>query len=426
MEGETTILNKIENNKRLTKEEIAFMVNGFLDKSVSENVMSKFLLLVKEKGLSYKETFYLTDAMIKSGEVLDLSDINKVVVDKHSTGGVGDKVTFLVSPIVCALGIGVMKMSGRSLGFTGGTIDKLESIPGYRVKITNEEFRNNVNNVGVSVISQTSALAPADKKIYALRDEIGAVESIPLIASSIMSKKIASGAKYIVIDLKVGKGAFMKNVKDAKTLAKYMIKIGKYFDRKVVCVLTRMDSPLGYTVGNAIEVKEAIEFFDGKQEKRLLELVTTISSYMVSLGANVSYKTARKQVIEVIKNGKAKEKFYEWISNQGGDLSSVVLSENKAIVKSKESGYISEIKPLEIAELVSSLGAGRVKKEDNIDLSVGVRLFKTLYDKVEIGDIIGEIYYKDYVNDMESKLANSIKITSIKTKEKDIVIGVIK
>ena len=195
MEGETTILNKIENNKRLTKEEIAFMVNGFLDKSVSENVMSKFLLLVKEKGLSYKETFYLTDAMIKSGEVLDLSDINKVVVDKHSTGGVGDKVTFLVSPIVSALGIGVMKMSGRSLGFTGGTIDKLESIPGYRVKITNEEFRNNVNNVGVSVISQTSALAPADKKIYALRDEIGAVESIPLIASSIMSKKIASGAK---------------------------------------------------------------------------------------------------------------------------------------------------------------------------------------------------------------------------------------
>ena len=426
MEGETTILNKIENNKRLTKEEIAFMVNGFLDKSVSENVMSKFLLLVKEKGLSYKETFYLTDAMIKSGEVLDLSDINKVVVDKHSTGGVGDKVTFLVSPIVSALGIGVMKMSGRSLGFTGGTIDKLESIPGYRVKITNEEFRNNVNNVGVSVISQTSALAPADKKIYALRDEIGAVESIPLIASSIMSKKIASGAKYIVIDLKVGKGAFMKNVKDAKILAKYMIKIGKYFDRKVVCVLTCMDSPLGYTVGNAIEVKEAIEFFDGKQEKRLLELVTTISSYMVSLGANVSYKTARKQVIEVIKNGKAKEKFYEWISNQGGDLSSVVLSENKAIVKSKESGYIREIKPLEIAELVSSLGAGRVKKEDNIDLSVGVRLFKTLYDKVEIGDIIGEIYYKDYVNDMESKLANSIKITSIKTKEKDIVIGVIK
>lgn len=426
MEGETTILNKIENNKRLTKEEIAFMVNGFLDKSVSENVMSKFLLLVKEKGLSYKETFYLTDAMIKSGDVLDLSDINKVVVDKHSTGGVGDKVTFLVSPIVSALGIGVMKMSGRSLGFTGGTIDKLESIPGYRVKITNEVFRNNVNNVGVSVISQTATLAPADKKIYALRDEIGAVESIPLIASSIMSKKIASGAKYIVIDLKVGEGAFMKNVKDAKTLAKYMIKIGKYFDRKVVCILTLMDSPLGYTVGNAIEVKEAIEFFEGKQEKRLLELVTTISSYMVSLGASISYKKARKQVVEVIKNGKAKEKFYEWISNQGGDLSGVVLSENKVIVKSKESGYISEIKPLEIAELVSSLGAGRVKKEDDIDLSVGVRLFKTLYDKVEIGDIVGEIYYKDYVNDMESKLANSIKISSIKTKEKDIVIGVIK
>lgn len=423
---EAEILKKMKVNKVLTKEEITYMVNGYNDGKIDDKVMSKFLMNIKNNGLSYEEVFYLTDAMIKTGEILSLDKINRTVVDKHSTGGVGDKVTIILSPIIASSGLGIAKMSGRSLGFTGGTIDKLESIPGYKIKLTDKEFINAVNKIGVAVISQTSSLAPADKKIYALRDEIGAVESIPLIASSIMSKKIASGAKYIVIDLKVGKGAFMKNVKDAKILAKYMIKIGKYFDRKVVCVLTRMDSPLGYTVGNAIEVKEAIEFFDGKQEKRLLELVTTISSYMVSLGANVSYKIARKQVIEVIKNGKAKEKFYEWISNQGGDLSGVVLSENKAIVKSKESGYISEIKPLEIAELVSSLGAGRVKKEDNIDLSVGVRLFKTLYDKVEIGDIIGEIYYKDYVNDMESKLANSIKITSIKTKEKDIVIGVIK
>lgn len=423
---EAEILKKMKVNKVLTKEEINYMVTGYNDGKIDDKVMGKFLMNIKNNGLSYEEVFYLTDAMIKTGEILSLDKINRTVVDKHSTGGVGDKVTIILSPIIASSGLGIAKMSGRSLGFTGGTIDKLESIPGYKIKLTDKEFINAVNKIGVAVISQTSSLAPADKKIYALRDEIGAVESIPLIASSIMSKKIASGAKYIVIDLKVGKGAFMKNVKDAKILAKYMIKIGKYFDRKVVCVLTRMDSPLGYTVGNAIEVKEAIEFFDGKQEKRLLELVTTISSYMVSLGANVSYKIARKQVIEVIKNGKAKEKFYEWISNQGGDLSSVVLSENKAIVKSKESGYISEIKPLEIAELVSSLGAGRVKKEDNIDLSVGVRLFKTLYDKVEIGDIIGEIYYKDYVNDMESKLANSIKISSIKSKEKDIVIGVIK
>lgn len=423
---EAEILKKMKVNKVLTKEEINYMVTGYNDGKIDDKVMGKFLMNIKNNGLSYEEVFYLTDAMIKTGEILSLDKINRTVVDKHSTGGVGDKVTIILSPIIASSGLGIAKMSGRSLGFTGGTIDKLESIPGYKIRLTDKEFINAVNKIGVAVISQTSSLAPADKKIYALRDEIGAVESIPLIASSIMSKKIASGAKYIVIDLKVGKGAFMKNVKDAKILAKYMIKIGKYFDRKVVCVLTRMDSPLGYTVGNAIEVKEAIEFFDGKQEKRLLELVTTISSYMVSLGANVSYKIARKQVIEVIKNGKAKEKFYEWISNQGGDLSSVVLSENKAIVKSKESGYISEIKPLEIAELVSSLGAGRVKKEDNIDLSVGVRLFKTLYDKVEIGDIIGEIYYKDYVNDMESKLANSIKISSIKSKEKDIVIGVIK
>ena len=422
MEGETTILNKIENNKRLTKEEIAFMVNGFLDKSVSENVMSKFLLLVKEKGLSYKETFYLTDAMIKSGEVLDLSDINKVVVDKHSTGGVGDKVTFLVSPIVSALGIGVMKMSGRSLGFTGGTIDKLESIPGYRVKITNEEFRNNVNNVGVSVISQTSALAPADKKIYALRDEIGAVESIPLIASSIMSKKIASGAKIIVIDLKVGEGAFMKNIRDAKKLAKYMIEIGKYFDRKVVCILTRMDSPLGYTVGNVLEVREAMDFFNGIYEPRLKELILTLSSYMIHLGKDISLTEARKEVNNLLKSGKAKFKFKEWITNQKGDLTKLKFSNEKLEIYSNKSGYITKVDPLIIASLVQDLGAGRIKKEDKIDLSVGIKLNKTVNNKVKKGELLGTIYYNKEIPDMEKRFISAFKIRSILSSEKDIII----
>lgn len=426
MEREISILKKIENKKKLTKEEISYMVNGYMNSEVSEDVMSKFLLLVKEKGLSYKDTFYLTSAMIESGDVLDLSGVNKTVVDKHSTGGVGDKVTFLISPIVASLGIGVMKMSGRSLGFTGGTIDKLESIPGYKVKISNEEFINNVNKIGVSVISQTSSLAPADKKIYALRDEIGAVESIPLIASSIMSKKIASGAKYIVIDLKVGDGAFMKDVKQAKTLAKYMIKIGKYFNRKVVCILTRMDSPLGYTVGNAVEVKEVIDYYNGIRERRLNDLIITISSYMVSLGKNISLNKSTKLVKEVINNGQAKEKFYEWITNQGGNLDKVKVSENKLIVKSTKSGYITEIDPQKIASLVSLLGAGRTKKEDNIDLSVGIKLHKTLYDKVITGDTIAEIYYNKIIDNMENLLQDSIKISSIKTKEKDIVISVIK
>ena len=280
---EAEILKKMKVNKVLTKEEITYMVNGYNDGKIDDKVMSKFLMNIKNNGLSYEEVFYLTDAMIKTGEILSLDKINRTVVDKHSTGGVGDKVTIILSPIIASSGLGIAKMSGRSLGFTGGTIDKLESIPGYKIKLTDKEFINAVNKIGVAVISQTSSLAPADKKIYALRDEIGAVESIPLIASSIMSKKIASGAKIIVIDLKVGEGAFMKNIRDAKKLAKYMIEIGKYFDRKVVCILTRMDSPLGYTVGNVLEVREAMDFFNGIYEPRLKELILTLSSYMIHL-----------------------------------------------------------------------------------------------------------------------------------------------
>ena len=392
MEAEI-IIDKIKIGKKLNENEIDFMVTSYMNKSITDDVMGEFLLTIKNNGLSYKETFYLTKAMINSGEILDLSNVNRVIVDKHSTGGVGDKTTLVVGPIVASLGLGVLKMSGRSLGFTGGTIDKLMSIPGYRVNLTNEEFIENVNEIGISVISQTKNLAPADKKIYALRDEIGAVTSTPLIASSIMSKKIASGSKYIVIDLKVGSGAFMKNVKEASILANYMIKIGKYFDRKVICVLTDMDNPLGKTVGNAIEVKEAIEFFDGIYDKRFMDLVVSISSHMVSLGKNISYKKAVKEVNEVITNGQAKAKFYEWINAQGGQIENVVTSENKLEVKSTKNGFITHIDPLEISKLVSSLGAGRVHKEDEIDLSVGVLLNKTLYDEVKTDDTLLTIYY---------------------------------
>ena len=307
---------------------------------------------------------------------------------KHSTGGVGDKVTLIVSPIVASLGLGIAKMSGRSLGFTGGTIDKLESIPGYKVNLTNEEFENNINKYGISIISQTGKLAPADKKIYALRDEIGAVESIPLIASSIMSKKIASGAKYIVIDLKVGEGAFMKDINRATELAKYMIKIGEYFKRKIICVLTDMNNVLGYTVGNSIEVMEAEEFFLGKREKRLEELVINISSNMVSLSKNIPYEDATKEVIEVLNNGKAKDKFYEWIKVQGGNIEKLKLGTKKVELKAKKTGYITHIDPLKISEILFKLGAGRKTKEDTIDYNVGAKFNYTLYDRVNENDNI--------------------------------------
>lgn len=423
---EQEIIKKFKNRKKLSKNELFYMVDNYCNDSINDDVMAEFLLLIKDNGLTYKETFYLTDAMIKSGDVLDLSSINRVVVDKHSTGGVGDKTTFLISPIVAACGLGVAKMSGRSLGFTGGTIDKLESIPGYRVNISNKEFVNNVNEIGVSLISQTGSLAPADKKIYALRDEVGAVESIPLIASSIMSKKIASGAPIIVIDLKVGTGAFMKDVKEAKKLAKYMIKIGKYFNRKVVCILTDMNSPLGTSVGNAVEVKEAIDFFEGIRNKRLEDLVVTLSTYMVSLGKNIKLKTAKEEVLKVLNNGEAKELFYKWIGNQGGDLEKLEVSKHEIIIKSNKAGFITSIDPIKTAELVSSLGAGREKKEDTIDLSVGIKFIKNLYDEVNKGEPICIIYTNDNIDDLDNQIFKAVKIESIKSEEKDIIINVIK
>lgn len=419
------VLDKLRRNKSLKKEEISYMVDNYYKGNVSDEDMSKFLLLVKEKGLSFKETFYLTLAMISSGEILNLDNINRVVVDKHSTGGVGDKVTLIVSPIVASLGLGALKMSGRSLGLTGGTADKLMSIPGYKINLTDEQLIKNINEVGISVISQTSSLAPADKKIYALRDEIGAVDSIPLIASSIMSKKIASGAKYIVIDLKVGKGAFMKNTSDAKTLAKYMIKIGKYFKRKVVCILTDMDNPLGTSVGNSLEVKEAEDFFNGKQDERLFKLVITLSSYMVSLGKDVSLTKARDLCLEVLNNGKARDKFYEWISNQGGDISKVVTAKNILEVKSNKEGYITNIDPYIISKIVYNLGAGREKKEDDIDYTVGITLEKKLYDKVSNGDVLAKVYYNSKQTTNEEVLS-AFKIESIISNKKDIIINVIK
>ena len=412
------IVNKIKEKSKLSKNEITYMVNGYMDDSINKKEMSEFLLAIKENGLSYKETFYLTSAMIDTGDVLDLSDIKKTVVDKHSTGGVGDKTSLIVGPIVASCGLGVAKMSGRSLGFTGGTIDKLESIKGYNVNLSNEEFVKIVNDIGISIISQTKDLAPADKKIYALRDEIGAVESIPLIASSIMSKKIASGAKYIVIDLKVGKGAFMKNTKDAKTLAEYMIKIGAYFKRKVVCVLTDMSSVLGYTVGDGLEVLEAVYFFLGYRNERLEKLVKTISSMMVSKGSEIPLEKAKEKVDFVLSIGLSTHKLKQWIKAQGGDLKSVEISDKTLEIKSPKKGYITNIDPLKISKIVRSLS-----KEKNS--KVGIRFTKNLYEKIEKDELMAVIYYDVLPKNIEKDIKDSIKIESILKDKKDIIIDVI-
>lgn len=417
---------KLKSGILLSEEEINYIVSNYTSGKIDDTKMSEFLLLIKEKGLSYEETFYLTKSMVNTGDILDLSNINKPIVDKHSTGGVGDKLTLIVSPIIASLGLGVAKMSGRSLGFTGGTIDKLESIPGYKVNLTNDEFIKQVNDVGMSIISQTGTLAPADKKIYALRDEIGAVESIPLIASSIMSKKIASGAREIVIDLKVGKGAFMKNVEEASKLAEYMIQIGKYFNRKVVCILTDMNTPLGNTVGNGIEVKEAENFFLGRRDKRLNDLVISIASNMLSLGKNISIEESKMQVEKVLEDGRAKNKFYEWINAQGGNIKGVTLAKNKLKIVATKEGYITEIDPIKVSKLLFDLGSGRKHKNDDIDLTVGMAFIKPINSRVSIGDPLFNIFYNKEIENLEERAADIVKIESKIPEEKDIVIKVIK
>ncbi len=420
------IICKKNLKEKLSYDEIKYMVNNYVKNKISDHTMSEFLWAIYYNGLSMDETYYLTDVMIKSGEVIDLSSLNKKVVDKHSTGGVGDKITLIVSPIVASSGICVPKMSGRSLGLTGGTVDKLESITGYKLKISKKDFLNELDKVGCAVISQSESIAVADKKIYALRDEIGAVDSIPLIASSIMSKKIASGSDIIVIDLKVGKGAFMKNIKDATKLAKTMVNIGKYYNKKVICTLSDMNTPLGRNIGNSLEVKEAIDFFDKKYDKRLYELVVYISSLMISAAKGISQRKAKSLVINLIESGHAKNKFREWIRYQGGDLSKLKDKCKKYIVVSPINGYVNAIDSLSIAKLVYDLGAGRHKKTDNIDYAVGVTLNKTIGEKVIKGDILGVIYYNKKLENMEQKFIDSYRIDRKKRNVKKIIIKTIK
>ena len=385
------IIIKKKNNKILTEEEIKYVIENFDNGNIKDYQMSSLLMAIVINGMTDEEVIYLTKYMVESGGKIDLSNLSNVV-DKHSTGGVGDKTTLIISPIVASCGCKVAKMSGRSLGYTGGTIDKLESIPGFNVNLSKNDFIKEINDIGMAITSQTEDIALADKKIYALRDVTGTTESIPLIASSIMSKKIASGSKNLVLDIKVGEGALIKDIDSGRRLANLMIKIGKENDMKVVCLLTNMDIPLGNNIGNSLEVLEAINTLYYAPDNNLMKLCIELASYMVKLGLNISYEEARNMVLEVINNRKAYHKLLEFIEYQGGDYNKLPKSNYEYEIKSNKEGYLIDLNSLELAKLSSNLGSGRKNKEDKIDYSAGIIINKNINDGVSIGDTILTLY----------------------------------
>ncbi|OFC78534.1 pyrimidine-nucleoside phosphorylase [Bacillus thuringiensis] len=412
------IIAKKRDGKELTTEEIKFFINGYTDGSIPDYQVSALAMAIFFKDMTDRERADLTVAMVESGETIDLSAIEGIKVDKHSTGGVGDTTTLVLGPLVAALDVPVAKMSGRGLGHTGGTIDKLEAVEGFHVEITKEQFIDIVNRDKVAVIGQTGNLTPADKKIYALRDVTGTVNSIPLIASSIMSKKIAAGADAIVLDVKTGAGAFMKTEEDAKELAHAMVRIGNNVGRQTMAVISDMSQPLGFAIGNALEVKEAIDTLKGEGPEDLTELVLVLGSQMVVLAKKANtLEEAREMLIEVMKNGKAIEKFKEFLSNQGGDSSIVDNPEKMPQAKyvidvpAKTSGVISNIVADEIGIAAMLLGAGRATKEDEIDLAVGLMLRKKVGDAVKEGEPFVTIYAnRENVEDVKAKIYENISI----------------
>ena len=414
------IIEKKRDGKSLTKEEIEFFVNGYTHGEVPDYQASSLAMAIFFQDMNDEERAALTMSMVNSGEKIDLSDINGIKVDKHSTGGVGDTTTLVLAPLVAAVGVPVAKMSGRGLGHTGGTIDKLESVKGFNVEISEKDFIKLVNDNQVAVIGQSGNLTPADKKLYALRDVTGTVNSIPLIASSIMSKKIAAGADAIVLDVKTGSGAFMKTLDDAEALAHAMVRIGNNVGRNTMAIISDMSQPLGNAIGNALELKEAIATLKGNGPKDLTELVLTLGSQMVVLAEQAtSLDEARQMLIDAIKTGKALNKFKTFLSNQGGDDSIVDSPEKlpsakyQVEFKAKKDGYITEIIANEIGVASMMLGAGRQTKEDVIDLGVGIVLNKIVGEHVEKGENILTIHTNTKeIDDILYKLDNSITIES--------------
>lgn len=413
------MISKKRDGHALSSEEIKFIIDGYTKGEIPDYQMSSLAMAIYFQDMTDEERAALTMAMVESGDKIDLSNIEGIKVDKHSTGGVGDTTTLVLAPLVAALGIPVAKMSGRGLGHTGGTIDKLESVEGFHVEISEDEFIQLVNEAKIAVIGQTGNLTPADKKIYALRDVTGTVNSIPLIASSIMSKKIAAGADAIVLDVKTGKGAFMQTVEDAEALAHAMVKIGNQVGRQTMAIISDMNQPLGRAIGNALELKEAIDTLKGQGPEDLTELVLTLGAQMVVLAQKAeTLEDARAQLQSVIDNGAAVEKFKTFLSNQGGDASVVDDPSKLPTAKytfelpAKQSGVVSEMVANEIGIASMMLGAGRQTKEDDIDLAVGLVLHKKKGDKVSEGESLLTIYAnQEDVAAVKQKLYENITIS---------------
>ena len=390
------IINKKRLGKELSFRELDYFFNKYLDGEVEDYQMSALLMAICINGMDDEEIYALTKIFIDSGDILDLSFMPGIKVDKHSTGGVGDKTTLVIAPIVAAIGVPVIKMSGRGLGYTGGTIDKLESIPGFNIQLSEEEVMRQAKDIGVVVTGQTATLAPMDKVIYALRDVSGTVSSIPLIATSIMSKKIASGADKILIDIKVGKGALLQTKKDANKLSELMIKIGKFYNREVRTIISDMNTPLGCSIGNSLEVIEAMDVLKGKVKSgNLYDLCIELASEMVSMGKEISKDEALKTVIDSIDNGSAYNKFLELVKFQGGDISKISVSKKTKKIRAKKFGTLEKIDALELAKASLELGAGRKSKTDQIDYGVGIKINKQIGDSIKLGDVLCTIYYSD-------------------------------
>ena len=413
------IISKKRDAKELTKEEIEYFITKYTRGNIPDYQAAALLMAIYINGMNDREITDLTLAMAYSGDVLNLSKFGTNVVDKHSTGGVGDKVSLILLPTIAAMGIPVAKMSGRGLGYTGGTVDKLEAIPGYQTNISIEKFLQNVESIGISMIGQTMNLAPADKKIYELRDAISCVENIPLIASSIMSKKIASGANKIVIDVTVGKGAFMKTKENAQKLVEQMVRIGRLASKEVICVITPMDQPLGYAIGNSLEVIEAINFLKGDMPKDLKEVVLELGANMLKLaGKGKNIEENKLRMLETIEKGNAYKKLLEMVQNQGGDIS--YLEDTTKFEKSKyisavvteKIGQVKEINAEEIGKLACYLGAGRLKKEDKIEPNVGIILNKKVGDIVEEQDFLAYVCAneEEKLKEAERKILEIYKI----------------
>jgi len=428
------VIGKKRDGKELNEEDIKYFVSEYTNGNVTDYQAAALVMAIYINGMNKEETTNLTLEMAKSGDILDLSEISKNVIDKHSTGGVGDKITLVLMPVIASLGIPVAKMSGRGLGFTGGTIDKLESIPGYRTEININEFIETVKNTGISVIGQTANLAPADKKLYALRDTINCVGSMPLIASSIMSKKIAAGANKIVLDVTVGSGAFMKNKENAIELSNIMKEIGNLANRETVCVLTNMNEPVGHAVGNTLEIIETIECLKGNIPEDIEEIITTIGSYIIKLSGKCDdLEENKKMILENIENGKAYYKFLELVKSQYGNIEYIENIEKfeKAkyiipVVADKD-GFVEELNAEKVGLISVMLGAGRVKKEDDIDKAVGIILNKKIADEVKTGDIIAYIHANDEQKGKEAaeQLKNTYKISEMKVEKEKIILGVV-